>query len=114
MTSRPRLVASCGMKPLIFACLIASSPLAAQSAADSAAIRKAAIGRDSAGVRFMDIVGDTAIVVGAIVRVTVDTTKNKDGSVEIMTANSFDDFEARVERRRGAWVRISRRVEKSQ
>ena len=79
------------------------------TAADSAAILKAAV---PAGGRlqFMDIAGDTAIVVGMLVRVTFDTLQNKGGTLETATSNFFDPFEARVERRAGKWVLVRRKT----
>lgn len=96
---------------ILFACLLAGARLGAQSQADTVAILKAAV---PAGghMQFLNITGDTAVVVGMIVRQTVDTAWTKDGRPEIATLNDFDDWEARVERRGGRWVRVSRRVEK--
>jgi hypothetical protein len=96
----------------LFASTIVGAELQAQklppTAADSAAILKATV--PSGGrVQFMDIAGDTAIVVGMIVRVRFDTLQNKGGALETVTRNFFDDFRARVERRAGKWVLVRRK-----
>lgn len=89
---------------------VAATLEAQATSADSAAIRKAA---ESSGghIMFFEIVGDTAIVVGSTERrLGPDTTRRGDGSVTISEGMAFDDWEARVERRRGKWVLVRREM----
>lgn len=113
----PQPNAGVEMKPLLLASLLASPTIAAElraqkvpTAADSAAIRQAAVSREGGNVMFIaNIVRDTVWVVGNTPRRTApDTTRNGDGSIMIAEGLTFDDWEARVERRKGKWVLVRR------
>ena len=104
------------MKPLTMALFLSlGAELHAQTLtlADSAAIRKAAIGRDGGNVMFMSIDRDTAIVFVSTQReIGRDTTYEKGSSIPVISEGlEFQTWQARVERRKGKWVRVSRRLE---
>jgi hypothetical protein len=90
------------------ACLftVTIAELQAQTPSDSAAIRQAALSRGGGIVAVIEIVRDTAWVIGHVKRVIGPDT-NPDGSITDGVA--FDGWRARVERRRGKWVMVWRR-----
>jgi hypothetical protein len=76
--------------------------------ADSTAIMLAVADSGGRG-EWITLVGDTAWVVGSTEkRLKPDTTRKGD-VVMITDGVAFDHWQARVERRKGKWVQVSRR-----
>ena len=78
------------------------------AAADSLAIMTAV--EDSGGQAYqMFVVGDTAHVFGATEKRMKPDTTREGGSISITEGVAFEHWTARVERRKGKWVQVSRK-----
>jgi len=75
--------------------------------ADTLAIKRA-VAESGLEPDAMAIDGDTALVHGSVEHTTVDTTRAANGIVSIRSSTGFEHWTARVERRAGRWVLVSR------